>query len=230
MALSKPAQGLLTGIGELFVGTAIVTIALLFFSYLGSQVLDKQAFVFDSSIQRMLYDMRSPLMTSVMLGITFLGSGFFLGGATIVVISYLLWKQQRRSAFVFSFLLFFGVLLNLLLKSIFQRARPDFLPLVNEPTFSFPSGHSMNSMIFFAAISYFIFYRMNHTRIGKLCIALSVVLIFLIGISRIYLGAHYPTDVVAGYLAGLLWFFIVVFFEKSISFLDIFRIKSREKK
>ena len=120
------------------------------------------------------------------------------------------------------------MLLNLLLKSVFQRERPDLLPLVNEPTFSFPSGHAMNSMIFFAALSYFIFYHMNHMRTGRILIAVSVVLIFLIGISRIYLGAHYPTDVVAGYVAGLLWFFIVVFFEKSVSFLQIFRIKSRK--
>jgi undecaprenyl-diphosphatase len=119
--------------------------------------------------------------------------------------------------------LFFGIALNFLLKSMFQRPRPTFLPLVQENFYSFPSGHAMNSFIFYTSLSFFIFRRIRNKYLRIGLIFLSMMFILLIGISRVYLGAHYASDVVAGYVTGFLWFVLVLFFEKSLVFLKLFK-------
>jgi undecaprenyl-diphosphatase len=221
--LSQPAKGSLVFITELFIGTMVIMASLFLFSYLGSHVIDKQVFWFDISIFRLLYPLRNPLLTNSMFGITFLGSGTFLTIAAVGVIGYLYWKNHKRTSLTFLFLLLSGTELNFLLKNIFHRARPEFYPLVNEPSYSFPSGHAMNSFIFYTALSFFIFNRLQNKRLKPVLILISAILILLIGLSRIYLGAHYPSDVLAGFIAGLLWFAVIVVFEKTLVFLELFK-------
>lgn len=118
---------------------------------------------------------------------------------------------------MFTFILAFSAGLNEILKHLFVRPRPQFMPLINEPSYSFPSGHSMNSFVFYTCLAYFIFSRVDNRTYRRLLYFLSAAIILLIGISRIYLGAHYPSDVLAGYAAGALWFFVVTLFEKTQS-------------
>jgi undecaprenyl-diphosphatase len=220
--ISQPVKGSLAFILEIIAGTAVIVSSLLFFSYLGDHVLDKQLFWFDSSIFKLLYPYRNPFLTQSMLFFTFLGSGTFLTPVVILVIVYLLWKKRQKDALIFSFLLFFGTQLNFLLKSIFRRDRPEFHPLVNEPSYSFPSGHTMNSFIFYASLAFFIFLRMKNKLLGWVFTGLAFLIILLIGFSRIYLGAHYPSDVLAGLIAGFLWFIAGLLFEKTLRFLRLF--------
>jgi undecaprenyl-diphosphatase len=130
--------------------------------------------------------------------------------------------KKRKDALVFSFTLFFGIGLNLLLKDMFHRPRPHLMPLVHETSYSFPSGHAMNSFIFYTCLSFFVFRKLKNRQLGISLITVSGVLLLLIGISRIYLGAHYPSDVLAGYMAGLCWFVVVFLFEKTLIFLRFF--------
>ena len=99
--------------------------------------------------------------------------------------------------------------LNEAFKVIFHRERPDILRLVEAGGFSFPSGHSMISMSFYGFIAY-LFYANMKSRWKYLIISMFSVIILLIGISRIYLGVHYASDVLAGFSAGLTWLAIFV--------------------
>jgi undecaprenyl-diphosphatase len=100
------------------------------------------------------------------------------------------------------------VTLNWIMKLTFQRPRPK-LPWASVlPDYSFPSGHTMNSFVFFVAIA-LLAWAILGRRIGMLALAVALGLVFLVGTSRIYLGYHYFTDVIGGAAAGLVWILIV---------------------
>ena len=96
-------------------------------------------------------------------------------------------------------------ILNLLLKWVFQRARPDINRLIEITGYSYPSGHSMGAFSFYSVLAYLL-WRHIDSRAGRgALIAVSIVMILSIGLSRIYLGVHYPSDIVGGYLASCAW-------------------------
>ena len=111
--------------------------------------------IFDQSIISFVYSFRSDTATTIMKFFTFLGGEIFLVSG-ILLFLLLLFRKHTISAFNFTVLLVFGTVINLFLKQIFHRARPDFHPLLFESTYSFPSGHSMNSFIFYSCVGYFI--------------------------------------------------------------------------
>ena len=207
---------------QIAVGLGLITGSLYIFLRLANDVMQKQVISFDAAITQAVYAWRSPFLTDIMNGITFLGSHVFLAISMVAIILFLL-RTNRKNALLFSFILSFGVGLNFLLKLLFERPRPDFMPLIDEISYSFPSGHAMNSFIFYACVSFFIFRHFKMKTLGWIHIAASAILVLLIGVSRIYLGAHYPSDVVAGYAAGLLWFILVLFFGKSLTFLKLLK-------
>ncbi|MFC0188352.1 phosphatase PAP2 family protein [Fictibacillus aquaticus] len=96
--------------------------------------------------------------------------------------------------------------MNSWLKSVFERDRPAFQPVIEAPGFSFPSGHAMISLAFFFLL-FIILSRVIGASRSKTKIILIVtgVFVFLVGFSRVYLGVHYPSDILAGFSAGLLW-------------------------
>ncbi|HUD94024.1 phosphatase PAP2 family protein [Sphingobium sp.] len=116
----------------------------------------------------------------------------------LLVAGPLLWAGLRRSAFWLLLVVIGGTLLNLALKQIFAAPRPDLLPHLDVVhTYSFPSGHSAGNMIFFGALA------MLAGRRGGYWAA--AVVIALIGVSRVWLGVHWPSDVTAGWIEGLGW-------------------------
>ena len=214
---------------EIFAGAGALIGSLYIFLKLTHKVIDKEIIFFDNIIMQTMYDSHSLLLTQIMKSITFFGGEIFLGLAIILTIIILL-RKHKKDAFVFGFLLFFGIILNLVLKGVFQRPRPDLFALITETTFSFPSGHAMNSSVFFLSLTYFIFRNTRNKKLGIWLSVLSGVIVLLIGISRIYLGVHYPSDVIAGFAAGLLWFVTNLLFEKTLIFLRLFRQYELSKK
>lgn len=215
---------------EIFACALAVIGGLYIFLKLSHKIIENEIIFFDSIIMNYLYSLHSPFLTSIMKFITFFGGEIFIGSAIIITILFLYIKRHKKDALIFGFILLFGIILNLFLKGIFERARPDLFTMIIEKTYSFPSGHSMNSFVFFISISYFVFHNSHNKKLGLILSLASAILVFLIGISRVYLGVHYPSDVLGGYAAGLLWFTAVLLFEKILIFLRLFREYELNKK
>lgn len=152
-------------------------------------------------------------VTKVMKIITWFGSGCcFL---TITLLLFILVKN-KKICFYNLFNLVTVTLLNQLLKLILHRPRPDEFQIITETGYSFPSGHSMVSMAYYGFLIYLIYKYVANKKLKYLLMVILSILIILIGISRIYLGVHYTSDVLAGFLVSIsyLIIFIGVLYEK----------------
>lgn len=196
--------------------------SLFIFFKLTEDVFEKNVFAVDTLLTNIIYALRSPFATQVMSFITFLGSPLFLLVLSSLVVLFLLTKR-RKDALIYSGILYSGIVLNLILKLIIHRPRPDYLPIVNESSFSFPSGHAMNSFVFFAALCYFIFRETKNLKLTIIVSLVSIFIVIAIGISRIYLGVHFPSDIIAGWIAGFIWFISAILFEKVIIFERLYK-------
>ena len=200
---------------EIIFALLISLASLYLFLKIGHEVLDKDILVIDTTITNFIYSFRSPPVTEVMMYFTYLGSAMVLFTLSIITIIFIS-KFRKKDVLIYLGILYSAVLLNLVLKYMYQRPRPDDFPLIHENSLSFPSGHAMNSFVFFAALSYFIFRETRNIKIGLVVSLISLIIIGLIGISRVYLGVHYPSDVIGGFIAGFLWFVSAILFEKIV--------------
>ena len=138
--------------------------------------------------------------------ITALGSPTVLGLTVLAVTGYLLLHGlYRNGLFIFAASVG-GWVLNWLLKLAFSRARPDVVPHLREVmSSSFPSGHALTSAAVYLTLGTLLM-RIAEGRLAKYyCIAIAMFVTFLVGVSRVFLGVHYPSDVVAGWLVGMSW-------------------------
>lgn len=138
--------------------------------------------------------------------VTALGSHGALALVTVVVAGFLLLDRRYRMTFLLLAATSGGMLMSTTLKSVISRPRPDVVPhLTHVSTSSFPSAHSMVSAVVYLTLGALVatVTRRRRQRIYVLCMA--IMLPMLIGVSRVYLGVHYPTDVLAGWMAGLVW-------------------------
>lgn len=134
-----------------------------------------------------------------------------LGGAIVIciltLISFILIKNKKIS-FCILLNLIISTFLNLFLKNIIQRPRPDEFRLIFETGYSFPSGHSMISMAFYGFLIYLSIKYLKNKKLKIILITLLSVLIIFIGISRIYLGVHYTSDVLAGFMISVCYLIV----------------------
>lgn len=162
---------------------------------------------FDSKIYDAVAGQISPVTTCVMKLFTFLGSELALTSlAALILLIGVFWKKGKH----FKCCLFIGLnlgggaLLSLIIKNIVRRPRPNIMQLIEITGYSFPSGHSMNSLIFYGFLIYLSLRYIK--RWPKYCISFILTLLILfIGISRIYLGVHYASDVLGGFILGAFW-------------------------
>jgi len=209
---------------EVILGLVFSFTSLAVFIEFSTNVFQKETFIFDNKVSLFIYSLRTPLLTEFMIFITNLGGANLLFPTALVII-FLIWRKHKNEALLFSLVSFMGFALNNLLKLLTQRIRPLISPLINQSTYSFPSGHAMNNFIFYALLSFFVFRFTRQKKMSIITVCISLVMVLLIGLSRIYLGVHYPTDVIAGYIAGFWVFVTALLIEKTISFLDIFKEK-----
>lgn len=118
--------------------------------------------------------------------------------------------KDKKMGMCILFNLGIAAVLNFLLKNILQRPRPTEYRLINESGYSFPSGHSMVSMAFYGFIIYLIYRNIENKKIKWLLISILSILIITIGVSRIYLGVHYTTDVLAGFLVAISYLIVYI--------------------
>ena len=164
----------------------------------------------DTTLYNLIVKLMSTNTTTIMKFISYLGSATILITLSLVFIFVL--KNKRDSKYI-SVNLILVFLLNRLLKFIIARPRPEILRLVEEDGYSFPSGHSMVSMGFYGFLIYLIFKNIQNKKLKYPLIIFLSILILLIGISRIYLGVHYFTDVIGGFIIAIIY---LIFFIKFI--------------
>lgn len=190
----------------LFVGMTIAIIALFFFAWLANKVAEGSTAYFDETVRSYVHSFASPQLTFLMQIASFLGGTLFLIISGTLIVIFFLYLKRRRPAAIFAITTVGSGFLISALKLTFQRARPEpFFDTILPASFSFPSGHSLGSLCFYLALAAIITVRIENQIAQVLIWIIAVLMVFIIGISRIYLGVHYPSDVVAGYAVGLIW-------------------------
>ncbi|MBZ5753438.1 phosphatase PAP2 family protein [Metabacillus rhizolycopersici] len=181
------------------------------FTRLSSDLMEKRPFLFDQKVIDTVRLYASPAMDRFMLFITEMGSTFMLGLLLVISMIWLFVKRKNLWGMIFYLITVAGGgLLNFWLKSFFERERPNVNRIMEADGFSFPSGHSMGSMTYYGFLGYLVM-RSKYKPLSKLgWVILFGLVILLIGISRIYLGVHYPSDVLAGYMAGSVWLVLCI--------------------
>lgn len=172
-------------------------------------IREQEVFAMDAWATPFLHGIASPGLDAVMTGITTMGSIYVVLPVYLVATAALIIRRRYGAAGFLSVASGGALLIDFVMKLIFERPRPKLDYAAVLPDYSFPSGHSMNGVVFYvglALIAWSIFGR----RVGVAAVALAAVLALAIGTSRIYLGYHYFTDVVGGWLTGVAWLLIVV--------------------
>ena len=181
---------------------AIAAVSLLFFCFIAWQVCAGNTEAFDTKIDYAVYDLRNPVTKAIFIPITYLGNWFVV---VPVLAAFLLFPGTRHSfadkAIPTGTV---GFILYKILKTTFARPRPDeSLRLITESGWSFPSGHSMNSVICYGILIYLIWRNVNNPRTRIILTVIITALILCIMFSRIFVGVHYVTDVLGGGSMGL---------------------------
>ncbi len=167
-----------------------------------------QFFPGDMSIARTLQKQRNPWLRRFMLAVSQIGFPE-VSIPLHIGIAGIFWALRFRLEAIFTLLTSSSNILNMLVKRLIKRPRPTqehvtVVRVINEP--SFPSGHVMHYMNFFGLLTYLLATNWRSGRLRNILIAICTALIVSIGPSRVYLGAHWPSDVMAGYIYGGLWF------------------------
>ena len=169
-------------------------------------IFEKETMFIDLFIYKLIVlSMRNNILTSVFRVITNLGGAYCL---TIIAILCAIFIKNKKIAFAIPINLILSTMLNLMLKNIVERPRPIGYRLIDETGYSFPSGHSMISAAFYGLIIYFIWKNVKNIKLKYISCILFALLILLIGISRIYLGVHYASDVLGGFTISIAYLII----------------------
>ena len=181
---------------------------LLVLGAIAEDVHEQEANALDAVATPILHGLSNPTLDAIMRTFTDLGSTMVVAPLFVVALVLLILRRHRREALFLAVSMVGSLVLDQSLKLIFHRPRPQLAWAQVQPEYSFPSGHAMNSLVFYVAVALIVWVLWGR-RAGRVSAVLAVVLALLIGTSRIYLGYHYFTDVVGGFLAGAAWLLIV---------------------
>ena len=192
-------------------GIIICWLALNFFLELSDEVLDKEMKRFDSAISKMVYDIRSDSLNTFMKYITALGDkyAYFILTPLCALVFY--FKFNRLKLIIqATIVIVVAGLLNRLLKNFFDRGRPMDMRLIEVSAESYPSGHAMTAIAFYGFLIYISYKYIKDRLLRTVFIVICILIIILVGFSRVYLGVHFPSDVLSGYAAGFIWLLLAI--------------------
>lgn len=183
----------------------IIIICLVITGFILESVYEREILEFDK-LAFSLFKIRTPLLTKIFLIITNLGSPYVL--ILLTLLSFLL--KNKKLSFIITANLGLITIINQVLKFIVKRPRPSDLFLIVETGYSFPSGHSMVRLSFYGLLIYFIYKYFKNKKLKIFLITLLSLIIVLIGVSRVYLGVHFVSDVISGFLLSLSYLIIFI--------------------
>ena len=203
---------------SLLLGLIAAIATLVFFGWLTSEVLEGETRHFDETTRAAVHQLASPLLTTIMRGISLAGSTLVLAIGTTIAVIYFATNKWGREAKLIAVTMIGASLLNVTLKLAFKRTRPvPFFDLTPPETYSFPSGHALTSACFFGALAAILTARIKSRRAQIIIWIVTTVMFLAVGFSRIYLGVHHTTDVIAGFAAAFIWIWMVRFVEMQLA-------------
>lgn len=171
---------------------------------ISDEVLDREAFIFDKEILLWIHSFANPTLDRIMQIITRCNDPDVVSIVAAIALILLVWKRCYPEAKIFVIDCAGGVILSYGLKSVFGKTRPDLWEsAIEEVSFSYPSGHALGSTVLYGFLAYLVATR--YPQFAWLIYLAAVFLIGAIGSSRLYLGVHWPTDIIGGYGIGFLW-------------------------
>lgn len=190
--------------GIVAAGFVAAVLVLYGFAWLANEVLEQETQAIDTATLNFLQQFASPQMTLAAHFVSLLGSEVVLA-ITALLLIVLAWQRRWGRAVTLVLVTGGAEVLNNILKSLFHRTRPEpVIGILAPQQFSFPSGHAMVSAAFYFYLAYVV-WRLVHGVWRWVLVGGLILLVLLIGVSRLYLQAHFLSDVIAGYLAGFLW-------------------------
>lgn len=191
---------------RLLIALSIFLVIMSLFSYIVREVLEGETLPRDQQILLFINSFASPALNTMMVLVTKLGNVITILVATVILVTLLAKRRLWPAAFLVSFSMLGSIILNIILKLLFARPRPELWPrLIDESTYSFPSGHALLTSTLALAVVLAIW----RTQWRWYVVIASVIYVFAVGFSRLYLGVHYPTDIIAGWCVGIGWTLIV---------------------
>ncbi|MDB5163013.1 MAG: acid phosphatase [Candidatus Saccharibacteria bacterium] len=184
------------------------------FVKLADEVLENEPIHIEIVLLNYIHSLSTPFLDGFFLFITTIGNVESILPITILILAYIIYRKQRLNALIVLFGVGGAALANFLLKLIFHRDRPAFWQsAITETGYSFPSGHAMVS----CALVLCLIVILWNTKWRLTAIIAGASTIILIGLSRLYMGVHYPTDVLAGWSVSIAWVLIVTVIAKGLS-------------
>ncbi len=215
--LERPLRWLLAHVHNLYTAVGLL-LSLVFvlalagawgFAAIADAVAEGETQRFDDAILLWLNRHSTPTLDAIALQITAVGNGLSVAVIGLVACAFLWAMRERVGVLLLVIALAGGDLFNRLLKDIFGRPRPELFmletPFARPVSASFPSGHATASMVLYLVLAYLLARLGGRGAFRWIVIAVAGILIILIGLSRMYLGVHYPSDVLAGYMFGFVW-------------------------
>lgn len=191
------------------VGVALVLVA--GFVELSEELLDREEqspslLGADAAVLRLVARLRTPWLNGVAMDLTALGSPILVALFTVALSAILLVKRDRRGATILVITSFASALVTSVMKRLLERPRPEIVPRLVEVTgLSYPSGHSLASAAVYLTAAFVVARHVSLVRDRFAGVVFTAVLVLTIGASRVYLGVHYPSDVLGGILLGTAW-------------------------
>ncbi|MBC7674062.1 MAG: phosphatase PAP2 family protein [Polaromonas sp.] len=190
----------------LVVGAIIAVAATVAFASLAENVLEGGTQTFDVAILEWLHGHQSKALTAVMVEMTYLGTGTVVIVVVGVAALFLWHTEHKHSARLLLAATIGNILLNGALKLVYHRPRPSvFAWQTTAVSSSFPSGHAMSATVVYGTVAYLLLRLQKHRWAKMLTLTGATLLILLICLTRLYLGVHYPSDVLGGIVVGLAW-------------------------
>jgi undecaprenyl-diphosphatase len=173
------------------------------------EVWEKESFQFDRMLLLGLHQWAHPILDQIMLSITRLADPEFVVAVVGFNLGWLLWRRRRLEATVLAIACGGALVLNQGMKLVFAHPHPfRWTPLMQEPSYALSSGHALGALVLYGLLAHLV--ARQYPRFTPQIYGVAIAAIALIGLSRLYLGIHCPTDMMAGYAVGFLWLMLCI--------------------